>query len=206
MPNIKKEYENIVSASSFLEPSAAELVICVAIFGGLVLTNLSSQYTHNLLNLSQADFQGTFMYGTVHAFVSFISNKEVGYIMYFGFWLAIGLIIYFLASWLLHLESETVQEFMSRHYIRPKGTDRNSSIKEFVVDCVIKLVALIFVITFVIKGLPALDNWWKSHESTHSLVVYSELFIYSFLFMHIFVVLLRVFFLRPRVFGQTSFK
>ena len=107
MPNIKKEYENIVSASGFLQPSAVEFVICIVIFGVLVLSDLFSQYTHNLLNLSQSDFKGTFMYNSVHSFVNFINNHEVGYIMYFGFWLAIGLIIYFLASWLLHFESES---------------------------------------------------------------------------------------------------
>ena len=176
--NIKKEYESIVTASRILQPTLTGLVCYLVIYAALVIPTFFSQYTQNLVDLKVSDFQGTFLYSPIHGFIGFTNNAKVGFIAYFGFWLAIGLVVYLIASALTHYEVEFAHNLIVRHYVMPKGADRNRPLKTFFLRSIIKIAALIVIIAFIVKGLPAIDNWWKHHNGAQSASTYLELLVF----------------------------
>jgi hypothetical protein len=99
---------------------------------------------------------------------------------------------------------EIVEDMRIRHYIWPRGTNRNNPIKEYVEKFGMRFIVLVTLGLYLLELTPALVSWWKLHYtvaglSLHSLSIHLILLVLVTLYIHGLVVLIRALLLRLRI-------
>lgn len=190
-----------------ISPSLLELISILTVFIILLIANqIHQQYSADLTNLSAATFKGTFLNGFAHWFSTLYTSKGFSVVAIYIFWLFIALLVYVLAFRLNKNAEEIVDDISIRHYMWPRGANRNKPIEEYIEKFSMKLITLIVLCLYVIKLSPLLVNWWKLHYifvsiSLHTLTIYAILLLFLTLYIHGLIILIRILILRQRIVG-----
>jgi hypothetical protein len=197
--------EGLKTFGKLIAPSLLELLSVFFIFVIFFIADQIHQlYSKNLTTLGVSTFKGTFLSGLAHWLSSLYNSKGFSTIGVYIFWLLIALIVYVMAISFTNNAEEMVEDVKIRHYLWPRGTSRNSPIKEYFEKFGMKLIILVALCLYLIRLSPPLFNWWKVHYapatvSLHSLKVYVILLIFVTLYIHGLVVLIRALILRLRI-------
>jgi hypothetical protein len=191
-PNKKsanKIYKNIKLVGSYFVPSSLGLSVFAVIFIITTVVNQFTTYENAVLNITQSDFKGTFIYSILTTYDRVTSTQYFNEFALFVFWLIIATGVYFMATRIVNGEEEILYDLRLRHYVRPKGADENGPIKEFFERFAIRFTFFILLITYLVNFIPPLDSWWKQHHTKTSLSVYFLLLVYQLLFTQFFIIL-----------------
>lgn len=191
-----------------ISPSAVGVAVYVMVFIAVAVDNQIAPYKNAILDLKVSDFQGTFLYGSVVDLSRFTRLQIASDITLYIFWIIVGIIIFLIASRVASDNREVAKDISMRHYIWPPGSDVNQPLKKFAERLAFHTALAMVIIIYIFKGLPLLHGWWQ-HEQTdlmftiESLRTNALLLIYETLFLHGLVVLLRMFFVRRRLFSNS---
>jgi hypothetical protein len=191
--------------TKLIEPSWIELLTIFTLFVILFIANQFQQTSsNNFTNLGAVTFKGTFISGISHWIGTLYTSKEFSTIAVYIFWLLVATLVYFVAFRLTKNAEEAVEDVSIRHYLWPRGANRNKPIEEYFEKIAIKIIVLVIICLYVIKLSPMLVNWWKHHyiysiSTLHGFAIYLILLLFVGLYMHGLVVLVRALTLRLRI-------
>lgn len=197
--------------TAFIEPSILSgTVICLATLALLTLSNVSFLINSGLLyktllgNQSSQDFIQA-SHDTVSLFTNNVfSNPTLTKVLFFGFWMMIGLFAYISVVSIASLVGEASQNIASEHYMH---TQANRVKEQFLLRLALRGAALIaillwgwvllrFLLPFSILSVRVGLNQLSSG-------FYALLGVVVLWFsLHLLIVLCRFLTLRPRVFGS----
>lgn len=189
---------------NLLMPSSLGVWIYIVIFGLTVVISQPSEYKVALQNFHISDLKGTFVYGLVEKSIHIIDTQLANEITIYVFWAIVASAVYLMAVRLTRNVGELTQDLRLRDYIWPPGSDKNRPVKEFIEKIIIRIIMAIIFLIYIFKILPVLANIWKSTNLTlsfsmHSLVELALLFIIEVAFLHLAVIIIRLFMLRSRI-------
>ncbi len=187
-----------------LLPSALGISIYVLIFVLTLVISQPSQYKTALSGFNVNDFQGTTVHNLFSDFTKAINSQIVNDIAIYVFWVVIAFGVYVIANRIIKNATELAEDFSLRQYIWPKNENKNSPIREFIEKIVFHTVVLIALILYLFKATPFIfDLWKKFHISSdlkiHNLELILILFVSELIFLHIIVILVRLFLTRDRI-------
>lgn len=200
-----KYKSGLKTLASLASPSWLELTVCSVVFVILALINqLSEGSVNQLTSLGAVNFKGTFLAGISRWISSLFASSDFSTAFDYIFWFLVGVVIYIIASRLVNNAEEFIQDISLRHYIWPKGSNKNRPFEEFVEKAFIRVFTFIIFCFFIIRFLPVLDHWWAVNHvytnlSAHTFEIYLLLLIFVSLFIHGVVIALRLLLLRRRI-------
>jgi hypothetical protein len=186
------------------KPSALGLIIYLTIFIITLIFSQPSQYKTDIGSLNGQELNGTSLYKYLNYFNRIIDSQIVSQIAVYIFWVIVGIIVFVIASRLIKGFNELSDDYSLRGYIWPKGQDKNDPIKEFFEKLLFRTVVLILIVFYVFKSTPYLASIWRKTDLTiqfnfHILTLGLTILIVEILYLHILVVLTRLFLLRRRI-------
>jgi hypothetical protein len=185
-------------------PTALGMACYIAIFAVTVLVNQPSQYKDTWHTVIVSDLQGTASAIHIDTIGHLIKTQAANTVTLYAFWLVVAMAIFALGTKLTKNVNELAEDVGLRYYIWPKGADRNAPLKEFFEKLVYRLVVAIILVVYLARALPWLSLQWKGADlaisfGLHSLTVYLPLFIAEVVFLHLTVVILRLFLIKKRI-------
>lgn len=120
-----------------------------------------------------------------------------------AFWAVIGLGVYFFLLGIVHFISDLSKGYEARGMVWPKGANRNHELAMAIKRLVFQLFAFATLLYVVFQPLAAVINGpvFVDFLGPSLIVIFIGWFIASWLSMHLFVVLLRLMVLKPRLFS-----
>jgi len=199
--------EGLKTFAKLITPSLFEFLGVLIIFLIFFISHqVHQQYPNDLANMGVGTFKGTILGGLARWIDVIYRSNEFSILGLYIFWLFIALLVYIMAVRFTRNVEEVADDIRIRHYLWPRGTNRDSPLKEYIEKFGIKLVVLFTLFLYLMKLSPLLINWWKRHyifvgDSLHSLTIYITLLVFMMLYVHGLVILIRALILRLRIFN-----
>jgi hypothetical protein len=198
MPKTKvQNYLNVFT------PSLSGLLLYVFLAGAAMIL-VQFPYIQQYLQLPQdLHLTRTIAAWANHVLISTIGETRTQTLVVGSFWALVGLAVYIFLHGLAQIFTELDDDIEARHYIWPKGSDRDRQLHRLLEQAIFRGAAFIALILFVFLPLaavlrgPVLVGFLGPDHMLQNIVW----FILSVLCWHAVVVLLRLVSLRARLFG-----
>lgn len=185
-------------------PSMLGVVTYISIFVITLVVGQPSQIKTALQGFNIREFNDTFAGGFSRMLSKLFNSQIFNEIAIYVFWVIVAFTIYIIASRLIKNVDELADDYSLRHYIWPKNKNKNQPLKEFGEKLLFHFITLIILIFYLFKAIPFLSSLWKRTNFTltlsfRSVITIICLFIIETLFLHIIVILIRLFLTRRRI-------
>lgn len=199
----QNEYR-LMSFLDILIPSLPGFCIYFFIFIITVAFSQPSQFKVALQSFHVSELQGTFMYRFINEFNNIINTQLANEVAVYIFWSAVATGVYIVASRLTKNVNEFAEDLKLRDYMWPKGDDKNEPLKASIERLVMRIAMVALFVVYIFKIVPLLANIWKGSDLTlklnsHSIKELILLFVIEILFLHLAVVIIRLFLLKRRI-------
>jgi len=198
----------INTVTDFLGPSTVSVGVSLLIYVIIVLERFLPTLLQPFGAISITQLHGTWLYRVGHDINSILALQSVGSVVFFGFWLVIGVVVYMS----LHLLSEDFHQLFEaveeRHYVFPSGANRNRALESLASTGALRLSIIALSLFYVRFLLHLYVQWLHGHHVHegfwHSLLTYGWLLVTTLILLQVLVVGLRLFMLRRRIFGAAQ--
>jgi hypothetical protein len=189
---------------NLLEPSLFGIVAYVFIFIVTVAISQPSQLKEVIKNLNSHNFDGTSLHRFFSSFNNIINSQITNDISIYIFWIIIAIVIYVIAGRIIKNVNEIADDVSIRKYIWPSKDSKNVPIRQTVEKIAFHIAMFIIIIFYFFKATPALFNLWKFYSmkvgnSSPDLGLIFVIFVFQTLYLHIAVILIRLFLTRTRI-------
>jgi len=187
-----------------LSPSGFGLLIYGTIFILIILLSQNSGAKKLIENVNFNQFRDTFLGRYINEVDKYLNYPLANTITIYAFWTIIAILVYYTGYRLYKSEHELNRNIKVMGYVRPKGTSKNKSLREYLERLLIRIFAVVFLYLYLKTILPNFSNLIKNNNlnfslSLNFLIILLKLLVFEFLVFHITVILIRLILLKRRI-------